>query len=358
MKNTHNSIQQYSLLLLWLSFLFLASCSNEYIGKIQLDYAATTKQLEQLGDDLDGRNLTNAKLVHLYANKLSKLKPDLAIIASSLATDATRKGNLYQGLRTRLAFVNLEPENKQAYIKGAESLASIYAGADPLVFNDALLDLINTMADLSDGQLSRISIPKNAQTEHVKGEPIVPGSYLVGNPNYGSYQQNSSGQSFWHWYGQYAFFRSMFSGSSYYGGPLSYNRWNSSPRYSYYNDYGRSAYGSNSDRSYTSSQHSKMRDKGVVPAKPKKQYGSVQGRKRTSTYSANRKNFSSNVTKKQGSSSSGPRHVSKGSTKRSSNLFANKSNYSSNSSRPAKRTSGFFSSSRSSSRSSFSRGGK
>lgn len=356
MKNKDNPFVGYASLLLWLGVFLLSGCSNEYIGKIQLEHAGTSTYLEQLGSALDRQELTNAKLVNLYAGKLTLLKPDLEVIADSLANDVTRKGSLYQGLRTRLARVNLKPGDKQEYIKGIESLASIYAGSDPLIFNDALLDLINTMADLSDGQLPRISIPKSSQAEHVKGEPIVPGSYLVGNPNYGSYQTKSSGQSFWHWYGQYAFFRSMFSGPSYYNRPLSYDRWNSSPRYSYYNDYGRNAYGSNRDRSYASSQNSKMRDKGIIPAKPGKQYGSVQGRKRTSTYHFKRQNLKSNLSKKYGSSSTGPRHADKGATKRTSSLFGRSS--SSGSNRPVKRTSGFFSSSRRSSRSSFSRGGK
>jgi len=341
-----------------LSLFLLTSCSNEYEEKIRQNHDATVARMMQLGDALDSSSLTNAKIVTLYSNKLGELKPELDVIAQALAFDATRKGALYQGLKSRLSLVNLKPENKQEYVTSLDSLSSIYAGSDPLIFNDALLDLINTMADLSDGKLARISIPKSTQVANVKGEGIVPGSYLVGNPAYGSYQQNSSGQSFWHWYGQYAFFRSMFSGPSYYNRPISYGGWNSSSRYSYYNDYGRGAYGSNRDRSYASTENSKMRSKGITVAKPKKQYGSVQGRKRTSTYSSNRKNMKSNLSKKFGSSN-GPRHVNKGSTKRSSSLFSSNKSRTSSSSQPRRSSSLFGSSSRSSySRSSFSRGGK
>jgi len=355
MKNNYPFSTYLFILLLTL---FLSSCGNEYQAKIQLEHASTQSQLEALGKSLDSKSLTNAKLVNIYAEKLSKLKPELKPIAIALAKDATRNGSLYQGLKDRLAKVNLKPENKQQYIQGLESLSSIFAGADKVVFNDSLLDLINTMADLSDGELSRVSIPKNENTAHVKGDKIAPGSYLIGNPAYGTYRQDSNGNSFWHWYGQYAFFSSLFSGPRYHSGPIYYDNWNSNPRYSYYNDYGRSSYGSRSDRSYSSSQNIKMRNKGITPAKPKKQYGSVSGRKRTSTYSRQRSDISRNMGKKYGSGDTGPRHSSKESSKRSSSLFSKTSSKTTGSA-PAKRSSGFFSNSRSSySRSSFSRGGK
>ncbi|MBF0265441.1 MAG: hypothetical protein HQL46_09220 [Gammaproteobacteria bacterium] len=353
-----NNFQIRAFLFIILFALILAGCGNEYEAKIQLEHASTKSQLDALGNALDRKDLINIKLVDIYARKLANLKPELKPVSRALAKDATREGSLYKGLNDRLAKVNLKPENKQEYIRSLESLTSVYAGSDKTVFNDSLLDLINTMADLSDGQLARVSIPKNENTAHVKGEKVTPGSYLVGNPVYGSYRQDSNGNSFWHWYGQYAFFSSMFNGSRYNNGPIYYDRWNSTPRYSYYNDYGRSGYGSRTDRSYTSGQNKKMRNSGISPAKPKKQYGSVQGRKRMSTYSQQNKNINNNMGKKYGSGGSGPRHSGIDSGKRSSSLFS-KSSGKSSVSKPAKRTSGFFSNSRSSSsRSSFSRGGK
>ncbi|MCK4841733.1 MAG: hypothetical protein KAT04_07595, partial [Methylococcales bacterium] len=217
-----------------------------------------------------------------------------------------------------------------------------------IVFNDALIDLVNTMAELSDGQLDTVSIPKDSQAANARGEVITPGSYLVGNPGYGEYRQDNSGRSFWHWYGQYAFFRSMFGGGYYNRSPIYYNDWNRRSHYSYYNDYGRQSYGSNYDRNRTSQRNSNMRKSGAIPAtQPKKQYGSAKGRKRVSTYSRQRSSQSNYFSQKQ----SGGRHSGKVGGKRSSSFFAgNKS-----SSTSSKRSSSFFGSS---SRSSRSFGGK
>lgn len=46
-------------------------------------------------------------------------------------------------------------------------------------------------------------------------EPIPVGMDKVGNENYGEWRQDSSGNSFWHYYGQYAFISSMLDGHRY-----------------------------------------------------------------------------------------------------------------------------------------------
>jgi len=334
-----------------MSFLTLTGCGNNYSEQLQGEYSKVEQNLVTLERLLYNRQLTNAKIVDIYAKKLAQIKPDFKPIAESMAKDSTEKGVLYTGLVKRLKKVNREPENKQQFQLAHQSLVSIDIAADPVVFNDALLDLINTMAELSGGQLETVSIPKDSQKANVRGETVTPGSYLVGNPSYGEYRQSSSGSSMWHWYGQYAFFSSLMRGGLYNQSPIYYNDWNRRPRYSYYNDYGRNTYGSTSDRNQTRQRNNTMRDQGYTPAKPKKQYGSVKGRQRMSTYAQQK---STQSTKKYGSSNSGARHADKSSNKRSSNYFSgNKS--SSNKSQPVtKRSSSFFgsSSARNSSRSS------
>ncbi len=330
-------------------FIILSACSNDYAEQVQHNYSQVEKNLSTLKDKLYYGELTNAKVVEIYANKLAAIKPDYRPIAEAMARDATEKGALYQGLLRRLNKVNRNPENKQQFQQASESLMSIDLGADPIVFNDALIDLINTMAELSDGQLDTVSIPKDSQAANARGEAITPGSYLVGNPSYGEYRQDNSGRSLWHWYGQYAFFRSMFGGAYYNTSPIYYNSWNRRPHYSYYNDYGRSSYGSRYDRSQTSQRDTQMRNSGIKPAtKPKKQYGSVKGRQRVSSYSRQRATQSSNYTDKRGG-----RHADKTTGKRNSSFFGgNKASSTNNTS--SKRSSSFFgSSSRSSSRRSF-----
>ncbi|MCF6250349.1 MAG: hypothetical protein L3J75_03635 [Methylococcaceae bacterium] len=343
-------------LLKWLSpilvsslLLLLSGCGNDYAQQTQKNYNSVEQHLKDLGNKLDRKQLTNAKIIDIYAKKLTLINPDLQPVAEALAKDATRKGNLYQGLSQRLQKINRKPENKQQFDLTSQSLMSIDAGADPIVFNDALIDLINTMAELSGGQLNTISIPKDSQAANVRGETITPGSYLIGNPGYGEYRQDNSGRSFWHWYGQYAFFNSLFRGGMYNRYPTYYNDWNSRPHYSYYRDYGRTAYGSQQDRYQTTQRDTKMRNNGLTPAKPKKQYGSVQGRQRVSTYSQRVNNSG----KKYGSTNSGARHADKGVSKRSSSYFGSNTTSLSNKV-PSRRSSSFFgnsSSARSSSRS-------
>ena len=339
-------------LLLVCLLLLLSACGNDYAKQIQQNHTQVKLNLDTLERKLYYKQLTNAKIVAIYAKKLALIKPDFKPIAQAMAKDATEKGVLYQGLVQRLNKVNLNPENKQQFQKANDSLMSIDMGADPIVFNDALIDLINTMAELSDGQLDTVSIPKGSQAVNVRGEVITPGSYLVGNPGYGEYRQDNSGRSFWHWYGQYAFFSSMFRGNSYYNQtPIYYNDWNRRSHYSYYQDYGRRSYGSGYDRQQTSQRNTTMRNNGLTPVtKPKKQYGSAQGQRRVSTYSQQRSNQAGYFNTKQ----NGGRHADKVTSKRSSSFFA-----SNKSTRPgsttAKRSSSYFASS---SRSSRSYGGK
>jgi len=324
--------------------LLLTACGNDYAKQIEKNHSTVQLNLDELERKLYYKQLTNAKIVAIYAEKLKALKPDFKSVADAMAKDATEKGVLYLDLKRRLNKVNRKPENKQQFQRASQSLMSIDMGANPIVFNDALLDLINTMAELSDGQLDTVSIPKDSQAAHARGEMITPGSHLVGNPNYGEYRQES-GRSLWHWYGQYAFFNSLFGGGYYNRSPIGYNSWNTRSHYSYYQDYGRNTYGSSSDRVQTARYNSNMRKSGINPVtKPKKQYGSVKGRQRVSTYSRQRSNQTNYFKSKQ---DAGGRHAGKVDGKRSSSFFGSKPSSTASSS---KRSSSFFgSSSRSSS---------
>lgn len=58
-----------------------------------------------------------------------------------------------------------------------------------------------------------------------------PGMAYVGNPKYGEWKNDSSGNSFWSWYGRYAFFSSLFFFPPHYYSYGSWNRWRSDYRY-------------------------------------------------------------------------------------------------------------------------------
>ncbi len=54
--------------------------------------------------------------------------------------------------------------------------------------------------------MTRVSKTKDGMSN----TPHPPGYQYMGNPQYGEWRQNSSGNSFWAFYGQYAFFTHMF----------------------------------------------------------------------------------------------------------------------------------------------------
>lgn len=341
--------------LIWslLTALLLQGCSNEYANNLQQNKAQVEMQMSNLGQQLDSGQLANARLITAYVDKLKAAQPELESVATLMAKDATTEGALYQGLKKRLAQVPDTVDNKHEYVPAHQELQSLLAATDPVIFNDSLLDVVNTLADLSKGELTRISIPQDADVANVKGSGEVAGSYLVGNPAYGEWKIDSSGRSIWEYYGMYRLFSDLFTGPGYHRGPIFYDDWmGDRPRYSYHRDYGRSTYGSTADRNNYKRRQSSLATKGITPAKPKKSYGSAEGRKRVSTYASMQRNYTSNVSKKYGASDGSRHRTSK--DKRRSNLFAAKTTTGAKatSTSLSKRTSSLFgSSARSSSRS-------
>ncbi len=269
----------------------LPGCSNEYQEDITGRYADVKQRLTDLGSKIDAGEVANALLIKTYAEQLEEKKPELKEVVKALAQDGTTAGPMYTSLVQRLEKVNQNPENRQAYIPAFEELESLWAAADRAVYNDSLIDVVNTLADLSGGELPRVNIPRDADTASLSGASgRVPGSYLVGNPNYGQWSQNSSGGTFWEWYGMYSLFSNLaggFGGGMYHRGPVFYEDWHRRPRYSYHHDYGRSTYGSRADRSAWNSGRQRLSKQGIRTPKPKN-YGSVTGQKRVSTYASMR----------------------------------------------------------------------
>lgn len=287
MNNHRPYIQSLIMSLLILTALLLQGCGNKYEEEVTENYRMTSSRLDNLKRMIDGGSIRNAILVKTYARKLATINPDLKELADALKKDGTSRGVMFQNLQNRIKQVKQKVETKKEYTASINELNNIWVASDPIIYNDALIDVINTMADLSEDKLPRISIPqssKNNSTDSTTGK--VPGSYLVGNPSYGNWKTDSSGHSFWAWYGMYSMFRNVVS-PGYYHGSIGYNSWYSSPRNSYYHDYGRSSYGSSRDRSSWQSGTQRLRSKGINPA-PAKNYKSLASQKRVSTYSNNR----------------------------------------------------------------------
>ena len=269
------------------------SCGDGSI-KARVDSAVSRVEtiVARLGDELDGGQLRNAQLIRQYAATIKDETQKLRGLASVLEQEATREGTLYRGLETRLADVktSLPPDGSraEAYTAVAEELNSLAAAADPTEFNRALGDPLNVLADLSDGALPRVDAVSASASRAANGaSDFGPGSQLVGNPNYGQWRTESSGTSFWVWYGQFALMRDLL------GGPrIGYGAWAGGRDYSYYHDYGR--------RNYTSPS-ARTRQAGVASTARRK--FASEGRTFNSPYAKQRQGASRTVARQKFASS-------------------------------------------------------
>ena len=231
--------------------LLLIGCSSEQ-GKWQkqLDQQVLTTQtkLERLKKHIESGHIANVGVLKQYASIVKKSRPDVGPLANALAQDATPNGPIIKSLESRLSnaqsdipnaiSIGYEPVNKVF-----QELSAIEAAANPDTYGMILSDPINVLADMSDGKLARVAaMSRDASARINNADNFGAGSQLVGNPHYGNWESSRSGGSFWQWYGQYAFFSSLFHR------PIYYSNWGRSRDYSYYHDYGRSTYTSPAQR--------------------------------------------------------------------------------------------------------------
>jgi len=232
-------IKPWKLISLLFILQLLAGCESKLEQtQVTITQGITKTQgdIDRLGQAIERGSVRNARLLTEYAAVLKQQKPELTRIANLIAEDATRQGPLYQNLTMRLGDVQSETvtlENANALL---DEITRIQEAAKLSLFNDALTDPINVLADMSDGQLARVgAISQMAEKSGGDGTDYGAGSQMVGNPNYGGWQSGSGGTSFWQWYGMYRMFGDLTN-------RVEYSNWSRNRRYSYYSDYGRSRY--------------------------------------------------------------------------------------------------------------------
>lgn len=263
----------------------LGACSGESLrSRIDAAIVRLDAAVARLGDDLDAGRLRNAELMRQYADRVRDARPDLRDLVDVLAREGTRDGTIYRSLETRLDDVRKAlPDTgarDQAYAGAVDELNSLARAVVPSEFDRALADPLNVLADLSDGALPRVDAISAAASQRANGATdLGVGSQLVGNPNYGQWRTDSSGTSFWVWYGQFALMRDLI------GGPrIGYGAWAGGRDYSYYHDYGRGNYTSPSAR----------QRQGQVENTARRKFTS-EGRTFRSPYARQRQGASSNV---------------------------------------------------------------
>jgi len=252
------------LVLLLSQCVLLVSCTSQqdkWEKQLYQQSLVSQTKIERLKKHIASGHIQNVVLLKRYAEIVADSNPEVASLAGALAMDATPNGPIIQSLESRLSDAKSDIPKATSYgykvvNKVYQELSSIETAASPDNYGLALSDPINVLADMSEGKLARVdSLSRDASARLNNAEDFGTGSQLVGNPNYGSWQTQSSGGSFWQWYGQYAFFSSMFHRSIY------YSNWGRHRDYSYYNDYGRSVYTSPSQRSRQESVQRRTKDK-------------------------------------------------------------------------------------------------
>lgn len=231
-------IRIFSLIMM---LLLSVGCSDPLGEQIEFLQNKTQQDLSKLSDKLASGQIRNATLLTQYADILTKQRPELKSLLGQLALDGTNEGVMFNALSDRVREAQSASNflSKEAQAQELENLAQ---ALNPTLFNDALSDPLNVIADMSSGELARVNALSQSALANT-GEDFGPGAQLVGNPNYGNWANDGSGFSFWQWYGMYAFFSNISS-------PISFDRWGRHRRYSYYNDYGRYRYSSPKQRRY------------------------------------------------------------------------------------------------------------
>jgi len=261
--------------------------SEDEVLEIRTELTKTVdRQLAHLNGLLADGTLKNAALLNQYARIVKDSKPELSELVTELAKDAKPNNPRIAQYQERLS--KTRSQNAYDHEVVIEELDKLKNATNSEIYNDSLLDLVNTIAQLSDGKLAPLSEPQSSLTRDQQ-EDNGPGSRLVGNPNYGHWNSHN-GNSFWVWYGQYRLFSDLL-----WPRPYMYNRWHYNRPWSYYNDYGRGFYSSRSQRQ--SFNNTQTRNTQTL-----KDYGRKSGRS-YSSYSSAKKNTSFNPSQSTASAS-------------------------------------------------------
>ena len=247
----------------------LAGCGESPSEVVAREKTRVGGKIAELGRMVDSGRLPNIRVIETYANVVGAERPELAKLVDELRREATTGGLKFTNLGARLKAVDAEPRSQEEANRAFDDIVRIEAAADPVVFNDSLVDVLNVLADLSAGKLARM---EGAASE--KPSEQGAGSHLVGNPAYGRWQRDSAGGSFWAWYGAYALFRDVF----WRPGRYYYNDWYPRRGWSYYGDVGRHYYGTRADQGRWSDAARRN------PNVPRKTYRNLRSERRLSTY--------------------------------------------------------------------------
>ncbi len=238
------------------------------------------KAIDHLKSAINQGLVRNTVILNEYTRALKAQKPELNSLIGNLGNDATTDGAMFKNLQQRLNVLKNDPELFETPVIRYEEANAIIEAAKTNNFNRSLVDVINVVADMSNGSLPRIeALQKEESLRENKAQDLGAGSQLIGNPAYGQWTNNSSGMSVWEWYGAYSLFRDLVGGRSF-----GRNHWDRNRDWSYHSDIGRNSHGNYRTRNTNapkSNKYSSSRSYGS----DKKSYGNTSRERNKSTYS-------------------------------------------------------------------------
>ena len=234
---------KFKTVLLLVTIGMLASCGASMEDQYRSALVAVEKGFATLAKGISTGTIRNTVILKQYSRLLKRQRPELEPLLTELEKDATLSGPLYKGLQERLATASPAASDLTLTEKIKE-LESLSQAIIPAVYNDALSDSVNVVADLSEGKLARVNaISRAAELKANGAKDYGPGSQYMGNHHYGHWSHGMGG-AYWIWGPRYSYFGSMYGGNRYY-----YGAWAGNRGYSYYHDVGRSNYTSARQRS-------------------------------------------------------------------------------------------------------------
>lgn len=259
--------------------LTLSGCGDPYRDELNARIQGAEMRLSELKDSLNSGSLRNGLILKEYAKQVVRVRPEMEAVIDALVKDGTVDGQLYKHLEQRLGDLKKTYKQYGDPEKLLPEADAIMLASTSRIFNKALSDPINVLADLSNGTLPRIDVmSKQDEATFNDVKDFGDASQLVGNPAYGNWS-NSGGMSVWQFVGAYAIMNSLMGSR-----PIHYDSWNRHRPYSRHQDdrelgaYSGSRYG----RDGSSSQRGRSTySKSPTTAGAQKTYS---GTSKTSTY--------------------------------------------------------------------------
>jgi len=239
MKNKVNKLSLFVFTSLFIVFglVSLTGCTTnqeQLIKELSQKNRVTLSNFKFFEQSVKTKSESNILILNIYAKKAKIVAPDFSDAIDLIAKEGTLEGTQIRGFKQRLLNVgtwiskvkaNPSVVDENAFYKQFNELQAIQGFVGD--YNNILIDSINVIAGLTNGKLGKLESP-----ERRKGASEVAGSEYIGNPSFGHWRNDTSGNSFWEWYGMYSMFSHLTS-------PIYRSSWYSNyGGYSYYDRMG------------------------------------------------------------------------------------------------------------------------